>query len=209
MDEPGVAPEVGRPRPAREVRPGDQRGPLVHRRSSRRSPRGARRWRAGRTRRRDHPPSLPQADHGAFSVERAAAAHGRVRHPFAGYLSERGRLRLGELPAAEGAEADGRSASAPTTTFSSTGRRRASERFIPIMATPFWDVDLCVDEMRQGEGSRPQGRADDEPARTSFDFPRHERTRIGIPFGRRHRTWASRSTSTSAPATSRRSGTRR
>ena len=25
----------------------------------------------------------------------------------------------------------------------------ARERFIPIMATPFWDVDLCVDEMRR------------------------------------------------------------
>ena len=117
-----------------------------------------------------HPPSLPQADHGAFSVEARLqrmdeyGIHAQVIYPNVGGFGSGNFLRLKEPELmAECVRA--------YNDFLIDWTAPGKERFIPIMATPFWDVDLCVEEMRRAAERGHKGvLMTSQP--DVFDFPR-------------------------------------
>lgn len=96
----------------------------------------------------DHPPSLDAADHGAFDVEERIkrmdeyGIYGQVIYPNVGGFGNGNFIALKERELMDDCVR-------AYNDFLIEWCAPAKERFIPIMAMPFWDVDLCVKEMER------------------------------------------------------------
>ncbi len=96
----------------------------------------------------DHPPSLDAADHGSFDIHERVkrldeyGIYAQVVYPNVGGFGNGNFIALGERELMDDCVR-------AYNDFLIDWCEPAKERFIPIMAMPFWDVDLCVKEMER------------------------------------------------------------
>lgn len=104
----------------------------------------------------DHPPTLDEADHGSFDArERLSRMDeygiwAQVIYPNVGGFGSGNFLRLGERELMDDCV---RAYNDFLIEWCSADMRR----FIPIMAMPFWDVELCVKEMERSAKAGHKG----------------------------------------------------
>lgn len=118
----------------------------------------------------DHPPTLERADHGSWDARERLkrldeyGVHAQVIYPNVGGFGNGNFLALKERELMDECV---RVYNDFLIEWCAPGR----ERFIPIMAMPFWDVDLCVREMERSAKNGHKGvLMTNQPE--SFGFPR-------------------------------------